>query len=808
MTPHPTGEPSGTAPLVAGTIVACNYLPYARVLAESFLAHHPGYRFVTLLVDGGPEHVTGPAAVDGAGEVVILDHLPVDTATLHRMAAMYTVLELSTALKPAFLQLLVRDAPAALYLDPDMQVIGPLHDAFAGALDAGIALTPHVISPMPRDGLQPDEEQIRHAGIFNLGFIGVSADAMAFLRWWHERLELDAVVDVAAGLFTDQRWIDWVPGLFEAVVMRDRGLNVAYWNLHERPLTSHDGQIRAGGQPLRLLHFSGYDPARPWQLSKHAPSAPRVRISGSPLLGELCDSYRAALERHGWQHRATHYGWATTPGGVTLDPVVRRTIRDSMLGAAAGIDVPPPDPFAGRSSTEEFTAWLDSPAPGDWSIPLGRWAYSFWLDDPGIRSLFPRLELDDAGSYQEWLTRFEPAVQRRAQTGLPPAPAPLLPRRSAEREVGGWNLVGYASSPHGVGEAGRWLQLAFEHTGLPHALTPLPLPGTALAHLHRRNETERLRFRDSIYCVNADMLPHSLATLEHPRRERFDARRVGLWFWELSTMPTHFAESLRHLEQVWVASEFTADAVRSLHPDIPVRTITVPLSPRVQPTPLSRNLLGLPDGFLFVVNFDFNSVMARKNPLDAIATFRRAFPVSGVAHLVVKTTNADRFPLQADRLRRAAEGRPDIHLIDELWSAAEITALHELADCYVSLHRSEGFGLNIADAMDAATPVIATGYSGNLQFCDHRSALLVPYTLARVGPDAHPYHPDAEWAQPDLDVAVDMMRHVVERPGDAAALAQRAQGHVRAVLSADLARHDVIEALYGASAPVGAAVLV
>jgi len=340
--------------------------------------------------------------------------------------------------------------------------------------------------------------------------------------------------------------------------------------------------------------------------------------------------------------------------------------------------------------------------------------------------------------------------------------------------------------------------------GLAHHAVALPLADDPLQHQRPRTPNDRLRFRDSIYCVNADMLPHSLARLEHHHRVRDDARRVGLWFWELATMPTHFADALRTLEQVWVASEFTAEAVQSLQPDIPVRVITLPLPLRGQPTPYTRASLGLPEEFLFVVNCDFNSVPDRKNPLGAVTAFRRAFPTPGTAHLVVKTVNAERSPAHHDRLRRAAEGRCDITLIDEVWPATEVAALHELADCYVSLHRSEGFGLNIADAMEAATPVIATGYSGNMRFCDSSSTYLVPYTLVPVGPGQEPYDADAEWAEPNLDIAADMMRHIATHPAEAAAMGAHARQHVRAVLSVEAACDDMKAVLHGRLAPDGA----
>src|SRR5690606_23036122 len=214
----------------------------------------------------------------GLHHVLTLADLGLSTEDLESMMLMYDVTELATALKPALLQhLLGAGYAAAAYFDPDVWVRGDLRGVFDDAATHGIVLTPHTLAPVPRDGLEIQERTIMRAGIFNLGFIAVGEGATTFLQWWHDRLRTDAVVDFDNALFTDQRWIDWVPALFGHVVSRDPGLNVAYWNLHERPLSvAEDGTVLAAGAPLRFFHFSGFDTASPWSLSRFTGEAPRV----------------------------------------------------------------------------------------------------------------------------------------------------------------------------------------------------------------------------------------------------------------------------------------------------------------------------------------------------------------------------------------------------------------------------------------------------------------------------------------------------------------------------------------------------
>ena len=184
------------------------------------------------------------------------------------------------------------------------------------------------------------------------------------------------------------------------------------------------------------------------------------------------------------------------------------------------------------------------------------------------------------------------------------------------------------------------------------------------------------------------------------------------------------------VDEVWTYSEFERRAVEAAV-DRPVRVLNpaIPLD-RVRPRP--RAALGLPDGFVFLYSFDYLSVFERKNPLAAIAAFTRAFSPGDGATLVVKGVNADSAPASRDALLAAAHGRPDIRVWHDYLDAGNQRSLIASCDVYVSLHRSEGFGLTMAEAMAAGTPVIATAYSGNLDFMDETNSFLAPYRLAPV----------------------------------------------------------------------------
>jgi hypothetical protein len=337
-------------PFAVGTIIAPNYEAYARVLARSLASIHAEQRLVVLVLADAPGsmgHVPGI-------EVITPYELPLGRDHFHRMAAMYSVIELATALKPWLLRfLLARGVQSAIYLDPDTELFASLNEISDLAAHHGIVLTPHFRHPIPRDGLLPGEQEILISGTYNLGFIAVGQNAHAFLDWWQERLLTDCRVDIARGLFVDQRWIDLAVLYFRHHVLGDDGFNVAYWNLHEREVAVTGAGYTVNGRPLRLFHYSGYEPDKPRVLSKHTQSRPRKRLSENATLLALFEAYRRQLLGEGWaQMRGRPYPYSSSASGIPLTRRVRAVYRAALV---AGRE--PPDPFD-RARAAGFDAWL------------------------------------------------------------------------------------------------------------------------------------------------------------------------------------------------------------------------------------------------------------------------------------------------------------------------------------------------------------------------------------------------------------------------------------------------------------------
>ena len=236
--------------------------------------------------------------------------------------------------------------------------------------------------------------------------------------------------------------------------------------------------------------------------------------------------------------------------------------------------------------------------------------------------------------------------------------------------------------------------------------------------------------------------------------------RIGYWYWELDTIPKSWIQQATQVDELWGATKFVTDAMRHRF-GLPVFQMMPGLElPNFMPRP--RDYFGLSDKkFIFLFVFHMMSIMERKNPLSLIKAFRKAFGNDSRVSLVLKTSFGETHPGPMAQMREAVAGT-SITIIDEIYSEEETLSLISACDCYVSLHRSEGWGLTMAEAMLLGKPVIATGYSGNMDFMDNSNSLLVDYQIVTLERAYPPYAAGFHWANPSVDHAAQLMRQVYE----------------------------------------------
>lgn len=266
--------------------------------------------------------------------------------------------------------------------------------------------------------------------------------------------------------------------------------------------------------------------------------------------------------------------------------------------------------------------------------------------------------------------------------------------------------------------------------------------------------------------VNADQVPNVFSQLG----ERYFAGKynIGYWFWELSDFPRKWFGAFDYFNEIWVASDFLLDAISKVSP-VPVVKIPVSIDFTVKKN-LTRASLGIEDDiFIFLNIFDAKSFPERKNPMALIDAFATAYNDFGCRRslLILKMSNTEENPQLLDAIKEKTNGLTVI-IINEYFDRDQIYDLISLSDCYVSLHRSEGFGLPLAEAMYLGKPVIATGYSGNMDFMNINNSYLVKYGLVEIEKDIGPYEKGSAWAEPDTAQAAELMYFVYSNRGDAA----------------------------------------
>ena len=353
------------------------------------------------------------------------------------------------------------------------------------------------------------------------------------------------------------------------------------------------------------------------------------------------------------------------------------------------------------------------------------------------------------------------------------------------------NVIGFLDDALGLAQAARLYIEGLRAAGVPVATTAIApdVAGLRQDAIERYGRRAHDALRTAVEpafnlaCLNGD----HLVRLARTAGGEVLARRptIGQWAWETDVLPPEWLPAFQFVEEIWAFSRFVADNLARVAP-VPVvvvpMAVTVPDTSGVQlPIRIARD-----DRFTFLFMFDFFSTARRKNPEGLIDAFARAFAEGEGPRLLLKTINGRFRPDAEAELRRRADEHPDIELIDAYLDPAENAALLARADCYVSLHRSEGFGLTVAESMALGTPVIATGYSGNIDFTTAQNSYLVQWTPTRVGPGCEIYPADGTWAQPDLDHAAELMRRVWQRPEEARGKAERARADIQRLYAPDV----------------------
>ena len=738
------------------TISSANYAHKASTLLQSLAEHEPDADRFWIFCDEDmsriPDALQHGARMVSASETVGAD--------FEYMAARYDLVEMNTAVKPfAFDWLFSLGYDQALYLDPDMVVYHALASVWRQLDGAAVVLTPHMRASA---GMRDEHEHnLLKAGAYNLGFIAVSKAADEFICWWKAWLKTHCTNDPGNGLFVDQKWCDLVPSLFDGVrIWRTPAVNACHWNLHERHIIRRDDawyvqDMADKAQPegrLLIYHFSAYDHQQPQKVSNFG-----TRWTWDTLPGDarqLYEDYAARLASVPMPPNV-EYAYDRFAGGERLTAEARMILR--MSGAQQRW----PHPLTDRSASG-FRAYVSDTM---WGAPVTPGALMLYQLSAELQRGFEMTE-DDMRRYAQWIRVHRPDLA----ASWSEAPEP------------GVNVIGFNKAENSMGSIARGYLAALEAAHVPvssYALTQITAD--------RQNHTGSDKYRQGVWysanlvVANADITWDVRRLTNASIWKRYN---VACWHWEFPELPPYGRAAAELYDAFIVSSEFVADAVRRVT-DRPVYIVPpVVWRPDVWPGIHTD----IPDD-RFVVLFvgSAYSVIERKNPLAAVEAFRRAGLPNST--LVLKLGHLHQFPEKHQQVLDALDGL-DARLITDTLDVRQMAALYQRCDAYLSLHRSEGFGLTIAEAMSLGKPCVVTAYSGNLDFCKASTAWLVPAAEVVLERDisviaGHPVcFAGSVWGEPDVDAAAEALRDIYRNRDEAAQRGQNAAAFIASRYSA------------------------
>jgi glycosyltransferase involved in cell wall biosynthesis len=670
-----------------------------------------------------------------------------------RLALLHSDAALIAALRPTVLSALGPDVDVVVLIPDDSETLAP----FAHLATGAVTLFANRFAPPPLDGKLPDAIDAAQQGRVDQDLLVLRpklGPAAGFLDRWAELLVRSPHIPTSRLDALTYPWLDSLSGA--------DGVDVVTSALLPLSVRNADEIERQGNSSL--VRFPDFNPATPWILSYETGLLPRVRPGTHTFLGTLARRRAAALSVT--EPQTSVPAFDLLPNGMVVDDVIRRAYAEAMLKFASGLAIEPPNPFAG-DSIDSFLAWLTEPTP-DGSSPYRE---AFRLVHPEITEALPT-ERD----LEAWMSDRGPA------TGVARQFRPLPRAHTVDRPTAslrpGFEVKGYFDAEFGMAAAAK---------ALLHACQAADVYTVAVTDVRTAYHDDRLTGPHTSASESAEtasvlvLVRNADALLADPSdaiAARAAGRKVvGFWFWEIATFPDRLMPAFSYVDEIWVATQFVADAIARCPGAPPVYLLPYPLPLPIAPAINANAASSFADAmhidddrFVVSFSFDYDSVAERKNPWAVVDAYTRAFALNETLPdgrrplLVLKAIGAERHQLDHDRLLYLINDRTDVMVMETHLDASLQSGLFARSNAYISLHRGEGLGLTLVEAMANGTPVVASAHGGNALFTNEETAFVVPHTLIDIPLTTPIYAGNGTWAEPDVAHAATHLRCIATDP--------------------------------------------
>lgn len=767
------------------TICSNNYISMAKVWLKSAKKFYSNVDFFIILADAMIHQ-----SYFYPEDCEIIEAKQIGIENFNHFAFRYDILEFNTAIKPsAILFLMNQNYKNVLYFDPDIKIFNTLDKVFENLNQYQIILTPHLTKPLNFDNT-PNDFTIMRAGVYNLGFIAVSEgnSSRSILNWWRHHLQYHCINDINNGIFVDQKFMDLTPGFSDQVfILKDSTYNVAYWNLHQRNLQVKDNSYFVDNQALSFFHFSGFDKKNPKKLTKYSSSYQDNELSIE--LQQLINEYIEEL--NSYQHGSTPagvYSYGKFSSGTPIPFVVRELFRSEFIDWPDSLS-----PF------ETFEDYLHLPSV-EWSCLPDGYLVSNLLafihkKNEWLRNFMPIGQAQSASHLARWyienslhIVKDRRLIEPTAVQFGPVTAAIELKSKTSVKRNADVAVIGYHESAMGLGEIAHQVLKTLHLSGIQAVGVPVTLNTLSDQIKSPMSDllVNQVNASVQIFVINADQFLEVLSYLKSSINQ--DAYRIIIPFWELEKFPDQWMPAFEHVDEVWAATQFIQSMLK---PKLNIPVLRMPIAIDFETTriPNRQKFKIKQDAFVFYFSFDYLSYSERKNPTAVVKAFEiliekeKKSPSSRKVQLIIKSMNKNKVQ-QSNMLLNQLLSKPSLQgliiEIDETLSRDDTLSLMSSCDAVISLHRSEGLGLLIPQAMMLGLPVIATDYSATTELVNPSTAWPVDFQLIQLKNGDYPFWENQYWADPDISHASWQMQEVMTRKEE---VIKRKQNAIQKILS-------------------------